>query len=84
LRSRRELLLENLALRQQLATFVQARRPLIGPADRAFWVVLRPVWERRADVVVIVKPETVIAGTGPASGSTGGGSPVEGNGGSHL
>ncbi len=60
-RSRRELLLENLALRQQLATFVRTRRPLIGPADRAFWVVLRSVWSRWADVVVIVKPETVIA-----------------------
>ena len=60
LRSRRELMLENLALRQQLATVLQKRRPRIGPADRAFWVVLRRLWSRWADAVVIVKPETVI------------------------
>jgi hypothetical protein len=60
LRSRRGLVLENLALRQQLSTVLQKRRPLIGPADRAFWVVLRRLWSRWADAVVIVKPETVI------------------------
>jgi putative transposase len=60
LRSRRELILENLALRQQLATVLQKRRPRIGPADRAFWVVLRRLWSRWSDAVVIVKPETVI------------------------
>jgi len=60
LRSRRGLMLENLALRQQLSTVLQKRRPLIGPADRAFWVVLRRLWSRWADAVVIVKPETVI------------------------
>ncbi len=59
-RSRRELILENLALRQQLATLVQKRRPLIRPADRAFWVVLRRLWSRWAAAIVIVKPETVI------------------------
>ena len=59
-RSRRELVLENLALRQQLATVLQKRRPLIRPADRAFWVVLRRLWSGWADAVVIVKPETVI------------------------
>ena len=59
-RCRRELILENLALRQQLATVLQKRRPLIRPADRAFWVVLRRVWSRWSDAVVIVKPETVI------------------------
>jgi hypothetical protein len=31
---------ENLALRQQLATFVAKQRPRIQPADRAFWVIL--------------------------------------------
>src|SRR6266513_3575362 len=60
LRSRRELILENLALRQQLATVLQKRRPRIGPADRAFWVVLRRLWSRWSDAIVIVKPETVI------------------------
>jgi len=60
LRSWRELVLENLALRQQLATVLQKRRPLIRPADRAFWVVLQCLWSRWSDVVVIVKPKTVI------------------------
>ena len=64
-RSRRELILENLALRQQLATLVQKRRPLIRPADRAFWMVLRRFWSRWASAIVIVKPETVIGGGCP-------------------
>lgn len=53
-------MIENLALRQQLSTVRQKRRPRIGLADRAFWVVLRRVWARWSDAVVIVKPETVI------------------------
>jgi putative transposase len=59
-RSRRELLLENLALRQQLATMVQRNRPRIRPAERVFWIALRRVWSRWAEVLVIVKPETVV------------------------
>jgi len=38
LRSRRELVLENLELRQQDPTLVSRRRPSRRPADRAFWV----------------------------------------------
>jgi len=38
---------ENLALRQQLSTVLQKRRPRIGLVDRAFWVMLRRVWGRR-------------------------------------
>ncbi len=53
-------MLENLALRQQLSTVLQKHRPRIGPVDRVFWVVLRRVWARWSDAVVIVKPETVI------------------------
>jgi hypothetical protein len=41
LRSRRGLVLENMALRQQLSTVLQKRRPLIGPA-----FVLRRLWSR--------------------------------------
>ena len=59
-RSRRELLLENLALRQQLTTMVQKGRPRIRTADRIFWVALRRVWSRWAEVLVVVKPETVV------------------------
>jgi putative transposase len=60
-RSRGELLLENIALRQQLATLVQRGRPRIRAVDRAFWIALRRVWSRWADIIVIVKPETVVA-----------------------
>jgi hypothetical protein len=61
LRSRRDLLLENLALRQQLSAFkARGKRPRIGPADRAFWVLLRRLWARWAHTLVIVKPDTVV------------------------
>ncbi len=60
-RSGRELLLENLALRQQLATIVQKGRSRIRTTDRVFWVALQRVWSRRAEVLVVVKPETVVA-----------------------
>ena len=60
-RTRRDLALENLALRQQLALFRQTgRRPRLSDADRAFWVVLSRIWARWKSVLVVVKPETVI------------------------
>jgi hypothetical protein len=42
-RSQGGLMIENLALRQQLSTVLQKRRPRIGPVARPFWVVLRCV-----------------------------------------
>ena len=43
--SRGALALENLALRQQLATYVRAqKRPRLKSAERAFWVALSTVW----------------------------------------
>ena len=60
-RSRSSLVLENLALRQQLAVLRVGRRPLLRPIDRAFWVVLSRLWSRWVDVIAIVKPATVIA-----------------------
>ena len=53
-------MLENLALRQQLSTVLQKRRPMIRAADRVFWVALRRLWANWSHAVVIVKPETVI------------------------
>ncbi len=59
--SRADLLLENLALRQQLAMFARnGRRPRIVAADRLFWLALRRLWLRWSDVLVFVKPETVV------------------------
>ena len=60
-RSRADLVLENLALRQQLAVLVRAgRRPRVSSADRWFWVVLRRVWSRWTEVLVFVTPDTVV------------------------
>ena len=45
-RSRRELALENLALRQQLASMkFRYRRPHLTDSDRLFWVVLSRLCE---------------------------------------
>jgi putative transposase len=62
-RSRQALVLDNLALRQQLATLAHrgGRRPRLGPLDRVFWVALRAVWTAWATSLAIVKPATVIA-----------------------
>jgi hypothetical protein len=44
-RTRRSLMLENLALRQQLAVFKrQQPRPRLGAIDKLFWVVARRFW----------------------------------------
>jgi len=60
-RSRRDLVFENLALRQQLAAFkARGKQPRVRAADRAFWLVLRRIWARWADALVFVKPGTVV------------------------
>ena len=60
-RSRADLALENLALRQQVAVLKQKRsRPPLTPLDRAFWVALREDWSRWAQALIIVQPETVV------------------------
>jgi transposase InsO family protein len=60
-RSRREQLIVELALRQQLATYSQKKaKPKITPLDRAFWVALFRFWPRWNQSLVIVKPDTVI------------------------
>jgi len=60
-RSRADLVIENLALRQQVTALKQARpKPFLREVDRAFWVALRAAWTGWKDRLVIVKPETVI------------------------
>ena len=60
-RSHRELALENLALRQQLATLkFRYPRPQLTDSDRLFWVVLCRLWPGWTDVLHIVQPATVI------------------------
>jgi hypothetical protein len=60
-RPRADLVLENLTLRQQLAVLVHSgRRPRITTMDRWFWVTLRRCWSRWIEVLIFVKPETVV------------------------
>ena len=61
LRSRRSLLLEVLALRQQLAILkTKHPQPKLAIPDRLFWVILRRLWSGWKEALVIVRPETVI------------------------
>ena len=57
----KELTLENLALRQQLAVMKrQCPRPRLRRADRWFWVSLSRVWPNWRKPLLLVRPETVI------------------------
>jgi putative transposase len=59
--SRRDLLLENLALRQQLLSLKRRKpRPRLARLDRLFWVVARRLWPKWKHALVIVTPETVV------------------------
>ena len=61
LKPQRELALENLALRQQLAIVQRkTKRPKLSKADRAFWVALCRLWPDWHNALLIVKPQTVI------------------------
>jgi len=61
LQSRSELVIENLALRQQLAVFNEKRpKSRLTTTDRAFWVLARLIskdWKRH---LILVRPETVV------------------------
>src|SRR5260370_12172381 len=55
-------LLENLALRHQLAVLKrQARKPKLRSADRLLWVGLRRLWPRWQQALLLFKPQTIIA-----------------------
>ena len=61
LRTRRDLALENLALRQQLVVAKRhMKRSNLKNADRVFWVALARYWHCWRDVITIVKPDTVV------------------------
>ena len=61
LRSRRDLVLENLALRQQLGVLkVKRPCPRLRAADRMLWVILHRLWPKWKEALIIVQPETVI------------------------
>ena len=58
LSTRRDLLLEMLALRHQLAVVTRSNRRF-RPSDRLAWLILRRVWPRWRDALVLVQPVTV-------------------------
>jgi putative transposase len=61
-RSRYNLGLEILALRQQLGILKRkSSRPRLRTQDRIFWILLRRLWPAWSNVLVIVKPEAVVA-----------------------
>jgi hypothetical protein len=58
---RRQLVLENLALRHQfLVLSWNAKRPGFRNPNRLLWVVLHAVWSRWEKALVIIQPQTVI------------------------
>ena len=57
----RQLALENLALRQQLAVYKRTIiRPPLRPTDRFFWIGLAKIWTGWRQALVIVTPATVL------------------------
>jgi putative transposase len=61
IRTRRALVLENLALRHQLAVLQRtAPRPRLRTVDRLFWVLLSRLWVGWTDAISVVQPATVI------------------------
>jgi len=65
--SRSDLLIENLALRQQLAILTAKRpRPRMQAVDRFFWLTLRRFWPRWKDALVVIRDSSacIIATSG--------------------
>jgi hypothetical protein len=55
LKPQRELALQNLALRQQLAILQRkTKRPKLTKADRAFWVALSRLWPDWQNALIII------------------------------
>jgi putative transposase len=59
--SRQSLLLENLALRQQLAILKRRHhRPKLGPLDKLFLTLACQFWSAWKQALMVVTPETVV------------------------
>src|SRR5258705_2727584 len=60
-RGRRSLLIENLALRQQLVALKRRHpRPGLSLFDKLFWVIARRVWSSSKQSLIIFTPGTVV------------------------
>ena len=61
LRSRRDLTLDNVALRQQLIVLQRQKGNVrLKDRDRVFWIGLRRVWPAWRQALVLVEPATVV------------------------
>ena len=60
LRGHRELVLEHLALRQQLAAFHRTTRCRLRARDRLFWMALARRWRNWRTALMIVQTDTII------------------------
>jgi hypothetical protein len=59
--SQADLLIENLAFRQQLAILTAKRpRPRMRTPDRVLWLTLRRFWPRWKEALVVIRPDTVV------------------------
>jgi putative transposase len=58
LATRRDLPLECLALRHQLGVLARSNRRF-RPSDRLLWLILRRLWSRWRDALMLVEPATV-------------------------
>ncbi len=62
LRPKHDLLLENIALRQQILVLQrQVKRPKFRDRERAFWVVLSRYWSGWKSPLRLVQPQTVVS-----------------------
>ena len=60
-RSRRDLVFENIVLRQQLAVLKRRRpRPSLSAFDKLFWIAVRRFWPEWKQALIVVTPETVV------------------------
>ena len=60
-RGHQELVLENLALRQQLTAVKRAtKRPPLRTRDRLFWIALARIWRNWRTALMLVQPDTVV------------------------
>src|SRR5438132_5422593 len=60
-RGHRELVLENLALRQQLAALRRTtKHARLRRRDRFFWIVLARSWRNWRTALLLVQPDTVV------------------------
>ena len=68
-RGRQSLLLENLALRQQLVALKRRHpRPSLGLFDKLFWVAARRFRSEWKQSLILVTPETVVRWSTPVLG----------------